>query len=380
MTGPGPTAAAAAVIGQIPPALRAAAQANTTWSELTALAQIAIFLVVCLVLLRSGLLVRLRSSLRERGLAPWAVDAVCGGAFGALILAAGLPLAATDALRAHPAAGWGGAVLRALSADVAPLLAIAIAAPVLLPFVRRWPKAWGLTSGVVLGALFFALVWLPYARASGPAALPPAPAGPARQGLLRLVKDTRTPAGEIYLSAYKGIDADVTGTGEDARVTVSRGLWAKASPSTLRASIGHLMGHYHHHDQLSLALLLGVLTLATLVGTQLVAPPLGRRLGRGQVQGPGDPAALPALAAVLAVFLVLATVADHAFIRAINVRADQYSLDNAREPDGLAQALLLEWRGERVDPSPLEEAMFYDHPSLKSRLIHAMTWKADHPG
>ena len=102
-------------------------------------------------------------------------------------------------------------------------------------------------------------------------------------------------------------------------------------------------------------------------------------MGLKQDPDPADPLAAPAVIAVAIVYLCLALTLDHAFIRAINVRADQYSLDHAREPDGLAQALLHEWKGEAVDPSALQEVLFYDHPSLQSRLDHAMRWKAAHP-
>src|SRR6185503_4337616 len=101
--------------------------------------------------------------------------------------------------------------------------------------------------------------------------------------------------------------------------------------------------------------------------------PAARLMGVG-VEGPSEAAAAPALIAVAIVYLCLAVCIDHAFIRWINVRADQYSLDHAQAPDGLARALLHEWRGEAVDPSPLQEALFYDHPPLQSRLLHAMTW------
>lgn len=376
MTAVGPAAAAAAYIGQLPAPLRAAAEANTAWSEATTLAQLAIFLIICGVLVWSGLLATLRSQLKERGDRGGEIDVICVAVFGVLALAGGLPLAAADILRAHPRLGLGGSILHALGGDAMILLAIVFVGPLLLPRLRRSPGTWGLGWGAMLGALMFALIWIPYARASGPTALPAAPAGAAREGVLKLIHDTRVPASEVYVSPNPGIDADVTGTDARARVVISKGLWTKASPSELRASIGHLIGHYRHHDQLSLAALLGVLTLATFLGVQLLAPPLARRLG---LDGPGDPAALPLLAALLVLLFFTSVVIDHAFIRAINVRADQFSLDRAREPDGLALTLLREWDGQRVDPSPVQEALFYDHPSLKSRLVHAMTWKAAHP-
>jgi STE24 endopeptidase len=373
----GPTAAAAAYLGQIPAAQRAAAAADTTWSESGMVLQGAIFLLVCLILIKGGLLAKLRSALERRGFGRWSIDALCGAVFCAWVLLATLPHTAATLLRTHSELGWAGAVFATLRKEsVGPFVA-AVAAAGILGGIRRNPRSWGAFVGVGLGALMIALFWLPYVRAAGPTSLPVAPTGPARAGVLQLVKDAKVPAGEIYLSSYEGVDADVTGTSARARIVVSRGLWAKASPATLRASIGHLIGHYRHGDQLSLAALLAALTFATFLGIQLLAPPLARRRG---FEGAGDPAALPLLAALFLLFFSADVVIDHAFIRAINVRADQYSLDNAKEPDGLAQALLLEWHGERVDPSPFEEAVFYDHPSLQSRLDHAMRWKAAHPG
>jgi hypothetical protein len=31
-----------------------------------------------------------------------------------------------------------------------------------------------------------------------------------------------------------------------------------------------------------------------------------------------------------------------------------------------------------MDPSPLEEFVFFDHPSGKNRILMAMRWKAEH--
>jgi hypothetical protein len=38
--------------------------------------------------------------------------------------------------------------------------------------------------------------------------------------------------------------------------------------------------------------------------------------------------------------------------------------------------LLGEYR--KLDPSPLEETLLYDHPSGRSRILMAMRWKAEH--
>jgi len=32
-----------------------------------------------------------------------------------------------------------------------------------------------------------------------------------------------------------------------------------------------------------------------------------------------------------------------------------------------------------MDPSPLEEVVFFDHPSGRTRITAAMRWKSEHP-
>jgi STE24 endopeptidase len=39
--------------------------------------------------------------------------------------------------------------------------------------------------------------------------------------------------------------------------------------------------------------------------------------------------------------------------------------------------LLGEYR--KLDPGPVEEFVFYDHPSGRTRITAAMRWKAEHP-
>lgn len=377
MTAFDPNAAADAWIAHLAPAARAAAEANTAWAETTSLVQIGLVLVVCLFLIRSGLAARVRPALEQRGMSRWTAEIAGAALLAASIALVTAPLSALSAARTHPGTGWAAGLMQTLRAEAPLVLLASLAAPLWLLLIRRAPRAWGAIAGGALGLMVFAALWLPYAGASGPAALPTAPPGAAREGLLSLVRDTRVPASEIYVSSFTGIDADVTGTARRARVVVSNGLWRKASPAELRASIGHLIGHYRHGDELSLALLLAALILAVFLLVQVLASWLARPLG---LDGPGEGAALPLLTALFIVLASLGVVVDHGFIRWINVRADQYSLDHAREPDGLALALLREWKGERVDPSPLQEALFYDHPSLKSRLVHAMSWKAAHPG
>ena len=59
--------------------------------------------------------------------------------------------------------------------------------------------------------------------------------------------------------------------------------------------------------------------------------------------------------------------------------ADRYSLETVNLPDALASALVktAEYRYPR--PHPLQEIVFYSHPSVENRVLRAMEWKAAHP-
>ncbi len=383
MTAFDPSAATAAYLGALPPALRRAAEADTLWAHWLAVLIPLLVLAVCWAALRSGLLVQTARRYGRDGAAPWLASAVCAGLFSAVLLLACAPLEAFGAWRAHQGAapslgGLAQLAARALRRDVLLIGAAVVILPAVQALMRRAPRSWALWIGAVLAAAVFAVTWAPYALASGPADLPPVPPGAARDGLARLVRDTGIPVSGIYLSNQEARDADVTGLPGQARVVVSKGLWSQATPAQIRAAVGHLMGHYVHGDELSLALVLALLTLGGPLAIWGLFAPAARILGARGLEGPGDAAGLPVPAAIAAIYLCVATVGFNNFIRLVNVRADQYSLDHAREPDGLATNLLRDWHDDRVDPSALEEAVFYDHPSLRSRIDHAMRWKAAH--
>ena len=371
MMAPDPAALASAWVQRLPAAALRASPADTAHAELLAAIGVAAVLLAAWAIGRSGLLQRMSQRLEAAGRPHWMADAACGGAVAGLIAFALVPLAT---IAAGPA-GYLPALVLALRQDAVIALMGALGAVLLYGLMRAVPRRWAVILGGLSGAAAFAAVWLPFALARGPASLPTAPVGPARDGLLQLIAQTRLPASEVYITPAHVIDADVTGLGV-ARVSVSRGLWDAASPQELRASIGHLMGHWVHHDQLWIALTLAVVALGLFLIARALYPAAARLLKLpAEISAPSG---LPALVIVATLWLSVGVIADHALIRWVNVRADRYSLDHAREPNGLAQTLLREWRGEDPVPSPLQEALFYDHPSLRSRMLHAMSWKVDH--
>jgi STE24 endopeptidase len=65
-------------------------------------------------------------------------------------------------------------------------------------------------------------------------------------------------------------------------------------------------------------------------------------------------------------------------IRVSEAEADLFGINASGQPDGEARVDLMLGEYRKLDPSPLEEVLFFDHPSGRSRILMAMKWKAEH--
>jgi STE24 endopeptidase len=224
--------------------------------------------------------------------------------------------------------------------------------------------------------VILALGWLPYALMAGPPSTA-APPSATRDAVAQLIAATRLPADGVRLVADPGFSADVTGGFGRAEVSAGPLLLA-GPPDEARAYVGHLIGHYVHHDVLIVCLVVAAVAFVGCLAAQRWTAPLARALGGQAVRGAADPRGLPALAVLGGATLVCAGLAGGAYLRWANVGADAYSLDHAQAPDGLAAVIEREWDHAAVAPSSLETALFYTHPPLSTRIAHAMAWKAAH--
>ena len=101
---------------------------------------------------------------------------------------------------------------------------------------------------------------------------------------------------------------------------------------------------------------------------------------RWKVEGIDDPAGLPLLALLLGVYFFAVTPVLNTIIRTQETEADIFGLNAARQPDGMAMAALKLAEYRKMSPGPLEEFVFFDHPSGRNRIHMAMQWKAQHVG
>jgi STE24 endopeptidase len=84
---------------------------------------------------------------------------------------------------------------------------------------------------------------------------------------------------------------------------------------------------------------------------------------------------MPLIALTFGAYLFLLTPLLNTIIRTNEYEADMFGLNAAMQPDGFAEAALLLGDYRKLDPSPLEEAIFFDHPSGRTRIHAAMRWK-----
>jgi STE24 endopeptidase len=80
----------------------------------------------------------------------------------------------------------------------------------------------------------------------------------------------------------------------------------------------------------------------------------------------------------LSVYFSLLTPVTSTITRTMEFAADIHGLNAARQPDGEANVDLMLGEYRKLDPGPIEELVFFDHPSGRTRITAAMRWKAEH--
>ena len=204
---------------------------------------------------------------------------------------------------------------------------------------------------------------------------------PVRDDILRLAHANGIRAQEVYeVDASRQttrVSANVSGILGTERITLNDNLLSRASPEAIQAVLGHEMGHYVLNHAYKLLLAFGVIVV---VGFALIAWSFdrlaSRRVARWGVAGVDDPAGLPLIVLLLSTYLFLLTPVLNTITRTSEFEADMFGLNAARQPDGFAEAALLLSDYRKMDPGPLEEIVFYDHPSGRTRIFTAMQWKA----
>lgn len=277
------------------------------------------------------------------------------------------------------AAGWFAEWGMTLVVDT---LMFIVAMVGLYAILRRAPRTWwvwGTVGGSMMLALMLAIT--PVFIKPIFNKYQPLPAGELRTEILAMARANGIPADDVYWfdasKQTKRISANVSGLFGTTRISLNDNLLNRTSPAEIRAVMAHEMGHYvlnhmpKHIVAFTLILLIGLLFVK--FGWAWVYARFGARFG---VRGIDDPAGLPLLLALLSVYFLLATPVTNTVIRTAEVEADLFGLNAAREPDGFAEAISKLGEYRKMDPGPVEEFFFFDHPGGYNRIFAAMRWKA----
>ena len=264
------------------------------------------------------------------------------------------------------------------------LLAFVLFVPLLMTVVRRSPRGWWLwgAGGASLIVAFFALI--------GPVFISPLfntytemPKGPLRDRIVAMAASQHVPADHIYVfdqsKQHDRVSANVSGLGPTIRISLNDNLLNRATPAEVASVMGHELGHYVLGH---VWWLIGQFTLVFValfwVASRVVPGLLSRYGQRWGVTEMDSAAAFPVYMIVLTVAFLVMTPITNSIIRNGESEADAFGLDVAREPDGFAGAALKLAQYRKLEPGPVEEILFYDHPSGATRIRMAMDWKARH--
>ncbi len=204
---------------------------------------------------------------------------------------------------------------------------------------------------------------------------------PLKESVLQMAQANGIPVDNVYVFDVSRqshrVTANVSGFASTTRISLSDTLIQRESPGGVRAVLGHEMGHYVLDHNVS------ILVMSTLLTAVLfaLANVLFNRLSKGErwgVRSVWDPGGMPLLFAVFGFLMLLSTPINNNLTRFHEHQADMFGLNAAREPDGFAESALLLSEYRKMEPSPLEEWFFYDHPSGYERIHMSMVWKAHH--
>jgi STE24 endopeptidase len=141
--------------------------------------------------------------------------------------------------------------------------------------------------------------------------------------------------------------------------------------------MAHEMGHYVLNHGAKLLTYFGILILVGFALTRILFDAVVRRWGnKWGVHGIADPAGLPLLVLILSTLVFIATPFLNTVVRITEREADAFGINTSREPDGVAKVALKLGVYRKLDPTPPEEFIFFDHPSGRARIRMAMDWKA----
>ena len=253
---------------------------------------------------------------------------------------------------------------------------------VLYAVFRRAPKTWWMWGSAVAVLFSFFLVFIapvfiePLFNTYKPLTKPE-----ISETILAMARANQIPTKQVFeVDASRQttrVSANVSGILGTTRIALNDNLLKQCTLPEIRAVMAHEMGHYVLNHAAKLLTYLCIFVLVGFALTRILFDAAVKRWGdKWGVREIADPAGLPLLALIFSTSVFLTTPFLNTVVRVTEREADAFGINTAREPDGMAEVALKLGAYRKLNPTSLEEFMFYDHPSGRARIRMAMDWKA----
>ncbi len=276
-------------------------------------------------------------------------------------------------------AAWFGEQIKGLGIG---LVAFSILLVVLYAVFRRAPRTWWIWgTGVAVAFLMLGALIAPVFVEPLFNKYKPLDDAAISEPILAMARANQIPVKQVFeVDASRQsnrVSANVAGFLGTTRIALNDNLLKQCTLPEIRYVMAHEMGHYVLNHISKFLVDFGLMTLIAFGIARFAFEAAVRRWGdRWGVRGIADPAGLPLLALVFAVISFLMTPVKNTVTRVAEVEADAFGINTSREPDGMAAVALKLGTYRKLDPSPIEEFIFFDHPSGRARIQMAMDWKA----
>jgi len=263
------------------------------------------------------------------------------------------------------------------------IVLIGLAVTALFSVIRRLPGTWHVWGAVVaiafvmftilISPVFIAPMFNKYTLLTD---------ARIREPILRLARQNGIRANAVYQvdesRQSKRVSANVSGLLGTERITLNDNLLNRCSPQAILSVMGHEMGHYVLNHGYKMMAFMTIILVAFFALLRLgLSWSLARWGGQWGIRDVGDPAMVPLAFLIISTFFFAAAPVMNTLVRTQEYEADIFGLNTARQPDGEAEADMLVGEYRKLDPTPLEELLFFDHPSGRTRIYAAMRWKAE---
>jgi STE24 endopeptidase len=384
-----PGAATAAYLQRVPAETRGHGDAFGATRYITLPVRIAVLVASIALIMFSGAATRMRAIARRALPHVWLQDALFALQLFAVLFLLNLPIETYAGFIRYRRAGFSQQTYLQWLFDATLGWAVitvfyTVGVVAIMALIRRSPRTWAGWATLVYFVLssFYILISPQYIEPLFNRITPLAD-GAAKQAILSLARANGVPAEDVFVrdASRQGVllNAHVSGIGGTAQIVLDDNTIANTPEAEFKLVMAHEIGHYvlaHIPKQIVFeTLLAGVGFLFIGWCSQRLLLRFGRQWG---VDGMGDVGFLPLFWGLLLLWGFISLPVSNSISREQEAEADIFGLNASHEPFGLADFMIRDADAGQLAPSPIEEWLFFNHPSARNRIFAAMRWRAEH--